>query len=134
MNYPSLRNIICKSYCKPPPRSSSSRAYCGPPCGRGGLLDEFVRPPEPIVPHICRGQVDLDQRCRGAYPCVGEQDRGYRVSLEVGVALLHQTGRDARDLAADLGDGQRYVGGLREGIFETLTAGLRVRFLREAVS
>src|ERR671920_2511065 len=127
MNYPSLRNVVCKLYYKLLSRSSWSMNFCGPPYGRGGLVEELLRPPETVVLHIRRRQIDLGQRHRGAHSRFCEQDCGYRVSHEVGVALLHQPGRDARDLVPDLGDGQRHVGGPREGITDALTADLRVR-------
>src|SRR5919112_2146916 len=127
MNYPSLRNGVCKLYYKLSSRSSSSMIFYGPSYDRGGLVGELVRPPKPVIMHICRRQIDLDQHRCGAYPRFCEQERGDRVSLQVGVALLHQPGRDARDLVPDLGDGQRHVGSTREGITDALTAGLRVR-------
>src|SRR5215204_4681890 len=127
MNYSSLRNVVCKLYCKLSSRSSWSMIFCGSSYGRGGLVDELVRPSEPIVFRICRRQIDLDQHRCGAYSRFCEQDRGDRVSLQVGVALLHQPGRDARDLVPDLGDGQRHVGSPREGITDALPAGLSVR-------
>src|SRR5215210_1604144 len=127
MNYPSLRNVVCKLYYKLSSRSSSSMIFCGPPYDRGGLVDELVRPPGPIVLRICRRQIDLDQHRCGAYSRFCEQDRGDRVSLQVGVALLHQPGRDTRDLVPYLGNGQRHVGSPREGVTDALPAYLRVR-------
>src|SRR5215217_3032613 len=128
MNYPSLKNGVCKLYYKLSSPSSSSMIFCGPPYGRGGLIGELVRPPKPVITHIRRRQIDLDQHRCGAYPRFCEQERGDRVSLQVGVALLNQPGRDARDLVPDLGDGQWHVGGPREGITDALRASLRVRF------
>src|SRR5215203_1434908 len=75
MYYPSPRNIVCKLYPKLRSRSSSSLAFRGPPRGRRCLVDEFVCPPEPVVIHTCRRQIDLGQHRCGAYPSVGEQDR-----------------------------------------------------------
>src|ERR687898_47384 len=127
MNYPSLRNVVCKLYYKLSSRSSWSMILCGPPCGRGRLVEELVRPSETVVLHIRRRQVDLDQHRCGVHSGFCEQDRGDRVSLQVGVALLRQPGRDARDFVPDLGDGQRHVGGSREGITDAFPAGFRVR-------
>src|SRR5215216_977197 len=127
MNYPSLRIVVCKLYYKLSSRSSLSMIFCGPPYGRGCLVYELVRRPEPIVLHIWRRQIDLDQHRSGPYSRFCGQDRGDRASLQVGVAVLPQPGRDARDLVPDLVDGQRHDGSPREGITDALPADLRVR-------
>src|ERR687898_1224604 len=103
MSYPSFRKIVCKLYCKHWPRSPSSMVSGDPPGSRRSLVDEFIRPSETVILHVCRRQIDLDQHRCGAYSRFCKQDRGDRVSLEIGVAILHQPGRDASDLVPDLG-------------------------------
>src|SRR5919112_1729427 len=133
MNYPSPRDLVCKLYCKLSPRSSLPVASGGLSYRRGARVDQSACLFEPVVFHVRRRQVDPGQRSSGAYPGIGEQDRGHRVSLEVGVALLDQPGRDTGDLVTDLGDGQGHVGGLREGILDALLTSLGVVLAAESV-
>jgi hypothetical protein len=125
MEYPSLKRIVCKLYDKV--LISSSFALRGPSHGRRGSIDEAVRPPEPIIVHVRCGQVDPDQRRRGAYARARQQNRRQRISPQVGISLLYEPGRNAGDLGPGLGHGQWYVGGPRERISYSCHAGLGVR-------
>src|SRR5829696_6237068 len=124
MTCPSPKRTVCKLYDKA--LSCSSSAFRGPSHGRRARIHEAVRPFGPIIVHVRRGQVDLDQLRRGAHPCASEQYRRQRVSLEVGVALFGEPGGDADHLVPRLGHRQRHIGGPRKGISYSCRAGLRV--------
>src|SRR5215212_4167738 len=103
MTCPSIKRIVCKVYYKVLVRSSVP--FRGPSHGRCGRIDEAVRLSEPIVLYVRRRQIDPDQRRCGAYPRARQQNRRQRISLEVGVALCSEPGRDGDDLTPGLGDG-----------------------------
>lgn len=83
----------------------ASGGYSGG-CSGLGELPGVV---EAAVPGAGGGEVDLDQRHRGAGARLGQQNRREGVAPQVRVALLHQPGGERGHLRPDNGDLQRHV-------------------------